>query len=306
MTEHDEIQALAELRAELRRAASEHGQLAQRWAVIGRRQPRRRIAGSLAVAMGSIVAIAVAVVVLSAGGVRGVSSHRQQLRHATAPSSCTGVLFADLGVLRRPQTAIDRRFHPPATPPSGSSQRHAGAFPYALVPRLTRLARTLPDGQSVVLGAYAPLPGSEATRLGDLVLVFVAAPRTERLSVATEESAPFLLSAYQSPPIQVNHILLSVVRDGIARVRWTFPRVHVPRRPHLPAGYVFPGGSVTANVEENIAAAKALPRAFPTPSVATLLTPDGRVARTFHFTTPTLTGGSSSTAAMGSAVPSPC
>ncbi len=78
-----------------------------------------------------------------------------------------------------------------------------------------------------------------------------------------------------------------------------------------PAGdKVIPGGTVTANVVGNIAAAKELPGAFGLPSVATWLAAGGSVIKTVHFAVPNFshisTSGTVTATMTGTATPIGC
>jgi hypothetical protein len=287
MSKNGPIRALDELRAELMRSAAQHPSLADAWGsgASGRRIRRRPpLAGGLVLAGGSLVAIVVVVIVI------GVTGDRGPTRQSATATGCTNELLAELGVLQRRQTPADRGFRAPANPIQGGSQR-ARRFPYTLVPALTRLARTLPNGRHVFLVAYAPRPGSPGAQLGDLVFVFVTGGPGPRTAVGGEITAPTLSASIQPPPTPVNAVYISVVPDGVARVRWTFPHVRIPRLPQLSTGRVLRGGTSTATVEGNIADARAIPGAYAVPTRTTWLDANGHVIKTFHYPAPVLAPG---------------
>jgi hypothetical protein len=77
-----------------------------------------------------------------------------------------------------------------------------------------------------------------------------------------------------------------IVPNRVSEVRWTFPRERIPKVPGVSGAKVIPGGTVTANVVGNVAAAKEIPGAFGLPSVATWMAAGGSVIKTFHFAVP--------------------
>jgi hypothetical protein len=291
MSKNKQMWALEELRGELLRSAAERPAMAERWVETAPEagvQRARRIGEWLPRAIGLAISTAVVVIV----AVIALVGHRHPVQHSAARTDCTRQLLGDLAVLRRPQTQADRAFQPGPVPP-GVDRAHRASFPYAPVPGLTRLARTLPDGSRVFLAVYAPLPRSLAPPIGDIAFVFVARPRanvadrqvrTLSASFVTETSAPFLSSSYQIPPTEAGDVYLGVVPDKVARVEWTFPRERLPNLPHLHGGHVFRGVTLTANVIGNIAAARAIPYSFFMVSRATWLNATGRTIKTFSYT----------------------
>ena len=276
---------------------------------------RRKLMFSTGGALVVVAVVVVTVLVLSAGGdstqaSRDSHSRTQVSNRTTATSGCTRELFDDLAVLSRPQTPADRTFDPAAARVSGISQGGPAKSEYALVPHLGRLARTLPNGSRVYLATYAPTAESPATLVGDIVDAYVAQPHGHDATFAGEESAPFLATAVRQPPMNVEHMLVEIVPNPVSEVRWTFPRERIPKVPGVSGAKLIPGGTVTANVVGNVAAAKELPGAFGLPSVATWLAAGGSVIKTFHFAVPNFshisTSGTVTATMSGTATPIGC
>lgn len=215
------------------------------------RWPRR---ASLATLAGVAVALTVVVVAFSLRGQQPSSTASAPL----SPPSHLGLhqLLARFAVLRRPQTVAERRFKPyPAN---------------TYIPRLTRLATTLPDGERVYLIVSRARDRYEGQPIGSYMLI--------PLLVGTDGSVNLLgpgakynqLWDYMRFPalFGTNSRQLSVwiglVPDGVRSVRWEFP-------PH----------TIAVPVQGNVAAAL-LP-----PSTGTAITkilwygPDERVLGRF-------------------------
>jgi hypothetical protein len=228
-----------------------------------------------------------------------------------ATSGCARELFDDLAVLSRPQTAADRTFDLATARVSGISQGGPAKSEYALVPHLGRLARPLPNGSRVYLATYAPTAESPEALLGDMVYAYVAQAHGHDATFAGEESAPFLATAIRQPPMNVDHMLVEIVPNPVSEVRWTFARERIPKVPGVSGAKVIAGGTVTANVAGNVAAAKELPGAFGLPSVATWLAAAGSVIKMFHFAVPNFshtstTSGTLTATVTGTATPIGC
>jgi hypothetical protein len=276
---------------------------------------RRKLMFSTGVALVVVAMVVVTVLVLSAGedsaqASRDSHSRTQVSNRTAATSGCTRELFDDLAVLSRPQTAADRTFDPATARVSGINQGGPAKSEYALVRHLGRLARTLPNGSRVYLATYAPTTESPEALVGDMVYAFVAQAHGHDATFAGEESAPFLATAVRRPPMNVDHLLVEIVPNPVSAVRWTFRRERIPKVAGVSGAKVIPGGTVTANVVGNVAAAKRLPGAFGLPSVATWMAAGGRVIKTFHFAVPNFSSISTSrtvTATMtGTATPIGC
>jgi hypothetical protein len=95
-------------------------------------------------------------------------------------------------------------------------------------------------------------------------------------------SALTLDSSYRLPPQRIGSSLFSVVPDQVTRVQWTFPRERLPRLRHSTPGVVLRGGTLTAHVSGNIAAATALANMSPIPSITRWFNSRGNVINTFR------------------------
>jgi hypothetical protein len=280
VSEHEPIRPLEQLRTELMRGASERPGIAQAWAPAAsdqRRRLRRPKLGWAGLAIGTAVAIVVAVGTLALAGGHHTTDQ------SAARSTCTARLLDELGVLRRPQTASDRAFAPPSNPTSASGEAAVSGFPYELLPGLTRRARTLPGGSQVFLAAYAPKLTGPVAAIGDLVFVFIVDHPGQAPASGGEVSALLLDSSYRLPPQRIGGSLFSVVPDQVARVQWTFSRERLPRLAHAPAPIVLRGGTLTADVSGNIAAATALTHASLIPTITRWFNSRGDVINTFRL-----------------------
>jgi hypothetical protein len=152
------------------------------------------------------------------------------------------------------------------------------------IPSLTRYTQTLPDGQEVFLIVFPGIPGPGRTirpasrNLANIGLVLVP-PHTdltdgEGLSEggggATAGSLYFF--ARRGPNGCDGHTLHNIVLDGIARIRWQFPRQDQ-------YGYVYKAPlTVNVPVRQNVAIATINGRAScDKPSVVTLYNARGRI-----------------------------
>jgi hypothetical protein len=223
----------SELRAAVPRAA------VQPWP--RRPWPLRFTAGTLVAAVGLVVAIAVA------GLAVALLSHVRHAVPARRPAAPPGRpaaeslsltdLQANFAELRRPQTAADRRWHDP-TMPSPRTIRS-----------LTRLVRTLGNGDRVLLTVQRPSPRSVGhVAGGDVLTVVVASPAV--FSGATFSGAdrftviPLGVLSVRGPVTWV-----SVVPDSVRSVTWRFscrPEMH-----HL-AG-CRGSRTITVNARNNVA-----------------------------------------------------
>jgi hypothetical protein len=290
--------------AVVRAAASAPGSEAPEAA---RRRRARRTVNGLLITVGSVAAIAVVVIAIA---VTGHDRHGQG-RHGQAASvghsaefACTRQLFAQLAVLRRPQTAADRTFDPqtvagpvpgeshPSSSPLRQSSPSSTSFPGAIEPDLTRLARTLPNGRRVFFVVYKqqsggfPASGQAITT----VQVFVVGDQPTS-AVSPENFFPDLVSnLYRDPPTEVAKVYYSVVPDGVARVEWTFPHETIPavKEPggHVLPGRVFPRTELTASVQGNVAAAEAPRHPVFAPPYVTWLAADGHVIKSYQYKVP--------------------
>jgi hypothetical protein len=233
--------------------------------------------------------------------------------HPTA-AACTRRLLAAVPVLRRPQTRADRAFNPQGIRITGVSQPKP--YPYVVVPGLTRLARTLPDGRPVFFVVYRPLPDTLDTQLGDVLQVLVPSPGGRSAAFVTGVIPPLLTDVYRQPPMTIADVYVGLVPNGVARVTWIFPREAVPRIkvPGEPVfrAHVISGAEITASVDGDIAAAKAPAHPVAFPSAATWLAADGHVIKTVKYYVPSpphgipKSGGTETLTASGAPVPASC
>lgn len=201
---------LPEVRQELYETAERRAHT--RW-----RRPR---ADRLIAVFGALVAVAVAAVAVIALG------HRSTTPSPTSVPPSARQLVSMLAILRRPQTAADRALPVRAVAPTG----------WSLVPRLTRLAVTVPAGRSgpgrvyvvvfVPLGPQAGPNGLQLDPAGGAVAqeitvvggrFFAAGP----LVNASRLGRPDL-------PAGCRALSCAIVPDGVARAKWVFQRRGVP------------------------------------------------------------------------------
>jgi hypothetical protein len=276
---------------------------------VPRRGRARSTAGGLLVGLGSVAAIAVVVLAIAVIGNRGRANTNRGRGHTAAArgasgTACTRQPVSQLAVLRRPQTALDRAFDPNRVKITGVS--NSGTFPYAVVPALTRLARTLPGGERVYFVVYRPtetsipfpdaptgirapaVPQSVPVPQEDLLEVYATRPGAHTAAFVTEVLPGALAYEDRQPPLRIANVLLSLMPDGVATVKWTYPRLVVPTVTapggHVYRGRVIAGVELTASVQGNVAAAQVPPRSDVfLPSVTRWLAADGRVIKTYRF-----------------------
>lgn len=238
---------------------------------------------SRGVALVAAVALVVVLFALSGGGSARASRGSPTHLEAGGGSGCTRELLTDLAVLRRHQTAVDRAFDPTTARISGLSQSPSFKPDYRLVPKLSRLARALPNGSDVYLAVYAPAAGSPEALVGDTVYAYVVEPHSEDASYAGQESAPFLSTAVSQPPMDINGMFVQIVPTQVVEVSWAFPREQIPKVPGVAPAKTIPAETLTAHVIGNIAAVKKSVDAFGFPSVVTWLAANGHEIKTTHF-----------------------
>jgi hypothetical protein len=241
---------VAALRAQVQTAVRrEIEREANRPAVAGGRAPRRGrrpTFGALATALSVLIAIAIAATAITL------------LSHARGPTrsggSTTGQLIAKLAVLRRPQTRADLlpgRLHirSPLSPPG------------RVIPRLTRLVRTLPDARLyLVVTTWSP-DSTWSPRLGDQVSIVTVRGRHAAGTVPipaadlTNANEVSLISPTdQQSPTTPGLYHVGIVADGVARVRWTFANRQFQ-----------PGAVVNTPASNNVAVSQGPLDTFPVP-----------------------------------------
>jgi hypothetical protein len=193
----------------------------------------RSLAGGMAVLTSVVVVIAVGAIALLLHSRRTVSGDTSVGTHQ---------LVARLAVLRRPQSAADAlpahlHIMSPLSPPG------------RIIPRLTRLVRTLPDARLYLVVTTPSSDSLWSARLGDQVSIVevsgghatetVPIPAVD-LTNANEvfEITPAGLGARAQP----GAYNVGIVPDGVARVRWTFPNKQYK-----------PGAVLDVSVADNVA-----------------------------------------------------
>jgi len=213
------------------------------------------------------IAASVVVVIVITVGALVFARHRTPARgsgstasHAAGAEMITlAQLKSSFAVLRRPQTAADRALRVVCAHPCQED----------LVPRMTRLARTLPDGSRVFLSVWR-VRAAQRIGSGDLATVPAGSYMLDDLVVRKGREAildpgslaqtPAVLGGkeFGTPAEAVESsgapLWTGVVPDGVGTVRWTFACVH----PARPMGCPRPPGTspttVTVNVIDNVAA----------------------------------------------------
>ncbi len=187
---------------------------------------RRRPAGALVLAAGAAAAVAVAVFA-------GLALHGRGARSTQAGRSPTAGLVARFAVLRRPQVASDRL--PAGIRITGAQGR--------ILPGLTRRLGTY-AGMRLYLVVSTPAGGPYALwspRLGDQAGVLAVSGRTGQESAPVPAAGldnadnvwtldptlhrgggPFRPGA---PARRPKGLVVGLIPDGVARVRWTFETV---------------------------------------------------------------------------------
>jgi hypothetical protein len=225
----------------------DHAHSRRPWAVHRRRWQRG--GGVLALSLSVVV-----VVVIVAGALVTIGGSRQPRGAATSTGSGVPALLAKLSVLHGPQTAAARAWDTRAS-------RHA-AGPLGR-PRIRRLTRAVPvsggamvylvvsrTGSSYGLGIVERDANGDGTGTCCLTAHDLTRPR-----------GPEVESGYL--PGDRHIVYYEVVPDGVARVRWEFPR-----DPIYAGGGPIPqfrhALTVTVTVHDNVAAISIPERGYPT------------------------------------------
>ncbi len=249
------------LRAQVQTAVRREIELeANRPAIAGERASRpgrRPTIGEFATALSVLIAIAIAAAAIT------LLSHGRGPTRSGGPGA--GQLIAKLAVLRRPQTEADMlpgRLHirSPLSPPG------------TIIPRLTRLVRTLPDVRLyLVVTTWSP-DSTWSPRLGDQVSIVTVRGRHAAGTVPipaadlTNANEVSLISPTdQQSPNTPGLYHVGIVPDGVARVRWTFANDQFQ-----------PGAVVTEQAANNTAVSRGPLDAFPVPLRAAWSAADGR------------------------------
>ncbi len=210
-----------------------------------RRRRRRMPAGGLTLTAGAALAILIAV------GALVLANHHVSRRASPVrvPAAARG-LAGELGVLRRPQTAAERSFN------HSRYLKHVGP----IVGRLTRLVR-LPEG--ITLYLYVKPHSGFPRQLGFGAIRPAGGGGGACCNSATSLSKPRSPQpAGNSGPLggYPTYVYFEIVPDGVASVRWVFPRQPGPLfgLPHNRA-YATPL-TVDVKAHDNVAAIALRPR----------------------------------------------
>jgi hypothetical protein len=262
----------------------------RRWRRRGSHQPRlrrsERSAGAFILAAGSVLAIAIAAVFVLSVNTGTRPTPQPPATRANVPAALEQ-LVSRLGVFRRAQTAKDRTL--PAVLRRAVRLAHLGAGFGSILQgsssALDRYIATLRDGREVFLAVYprgrhaVPVPPGQTNpfAFASLSLITIqpdgkwtdGQPITD--SGGSLTLGPRLVEATLGPGCFLG-IDSRVIPDGIARVRWQFPRQDQQ-------GYAFSAPlTVNVPVRDNVAIAYIPQRgACDQPTVITAYGPDGHV-----------------------------
>jgi hypothetical protein len=248
------------------------------------RSRRRRLivsAGGLATAAAAAVAVAVAAVAIILVG------RSPRVSDSVKSSGKLQQLIEPFAVFRRSQTAAERRFDPLERPFARRRSARHRRVTSPILPALTRLATTLPDGERIYLtvergGGFATGQQPPAYSLG----LWVVTNRRDLGGSAQHPNiggdvAPNVGSRRIAPPAplllgRTASTWTSLLPDGVTRVRWVFPRQNGNRT------HVYPRPlTIDVAVHGNVAAAR-LPRtATWEPVIVIWYAADGRVIKTY-------------------------
>ena len=223
-----------------------------------RRSPRRvslRLSNA-GLALGLAIPVTVAVMAVALLGHQRPVSHDRRpsgtLTSETAGSVPTlAQLKANFAVLRRPQTAADRF----------AAQYICHACGARVLPGLTRLARTLPDGTKVFLNVWHLQIAEQGQPAGSYALHEDVIGGTPILDPGSLKDTTFGAgSDYTVMPSTIEiqgraPVWTGIVPDGVTSVRWTFTCPPAPRNHCRQRGLLAPV-TADASVIGNIAGAQ--------------------------------------------------
>jgi hypothetical protein len=231
---------------------------------------RRRFAPGAFVALAGVaVAVAVAVLAVVLLGHRGpavrggpVTTASELSRDDLVPRSrpTLGWLLPHFEVLRRPQTAGDL-----------VSQVQVRVYGGGVISSLTRVARTLPGGARVILTVSRQGGG------GRVVLLLWVVRGGQIGGEPYDADVGYTVSPGSLAWNGRSEVWASLVPDGVARVRWVFPRQNGVRTHVYPRPLV-----IDVPVQGNVAAAEVERSATWEPAVVTWYDRAGRVLATFR------------------------
>jgi hypothetical protein len=202
-------------------------------AAAGSRRRRRFPVAGLATGLAAGVAVVVVLAIVLIGHGRGAA-----LGGTPAVPAGARALVDELAILRRPQTAADRRA--PAVQPGPGGQ-----FRWAVVPSLTRTIYTAPGAGVYLMVArgWATVRGLRRA-VGYVLLESVSAmgPRGAGYSGVLAVGGD---RALLPEPTPIAGRVIGIVPDQVARVRWAFDRNPQPGRAGEP-------GTILARPHENV------------------------------------------------------
>lgn len=220
------------------------------------RHDRRPTFGALVTAVSMVITIAIAATAIT------LLAHAPGRTRSGAPAP--GQLIAKLAVLSSPQTKADMlrgRLH--IRNPQGT-----------IIPRLTRLVRTLPDAR-LFLVVTTPNTRSNpiwSPRLGDQVAIVEVSGShaTETMPIPAADltnanEVDYISLDGQQSPNAPGAYYVGIAPDGVARARWTFANNQFQ-----------PGAILDASVADNVAVARARADTPPPVLRGAWYAPDGR------------------------------
>lgn len=243
----------------------------------------RQLASTAASSLSILVVIAIVAVALTL--------HHQTTPATVAPAArapratstqaaAERALVDELGILRRPQTAAARAFNTSRLAPPSARM-------FRLIPSSTRLVR-LPDHSKLFLylarDVHAPRPGSRVP--------FAGLGFRERSPSSGTGACCLSARVLRQPRGAANGdyfasgahpaaiVYFEIVPDGVAHVRWVFPRHPSYYGTGETSTTTLRPLTVTIAVHDNVAAIKLPQRGIAT--IVTWLAADGRVIATRH------------------------
>lgn len=239
-----------QLERELRAAERRYGSGRRRASGSVRRRGWRSVpsSGSLAVAGGALVTVAVA-----AGALVLVNARRTDSQKSAGSPSQVAALVSELAILREPQSAQARAFNTSRV--VMRMRQRAITPPQRLIPGLTRVAE-LPGGVRLFLYVSSPAAGPRQYGLGYYQTLYDGLGGGACCITASALRHPHGPSPDQYASGRHRTTLyFEIVPDGVTRVRWVFPR-RALYPPGAPTQTFAAPLLVTVAVHGNIAARK--------------------------------------------------
>ncbi|MDQ6806566.1 MAG: hypothetical protein M3065_16735 [Actinomycetota bacterium] len=174
--------------------------------------------GAVAIAVSVLLAL-----IIAAGGVILLGRGANRTGSASVPPGARA-LFAKLAVLRRPQTAADRAM--PA--------RLLAQLDRRTVPSLTRLVAAYPNGFKLFM-TVGPLE-SRSSEYGVGLVHVGGGGGGETAAQLDRQLSPGFFGGGLVPGGELNN---AIVPDGVAKVKWRFAGLELPRK-HFPPVTIYP------------------------------------------------------------------